>query len=534
MKAITALSVALAATFAVPSNSTPADEAAEQGILLLGNGSEPHSLDPHINSTMNGHHVMTALLEGLIAPNPADETVPVPGMAESWEHQSFTTWTFKIRKGATWTNGDPVTAQDFVYSFQRILSPRLGSQYAEMLHVLKNGKAFNNGSLEDFSQVGVKANDDHTLEITLEGPIPYFLNILKHSAFYPVHKGTIEKHGGIDDPANNWIREEYVGNGPFILKNWQMNQIIEVRKNPDYWDADNIHLNEIHFYPISSENTEEQTFNSGNLHYTYTVPTEMIPVYKARDDETLRIEPFFGTYYYLLNNKIKPLDNPKVRQALSYAVNRNTIVRRITKGGQEPAATFTPPGVAGYHPEPVASFNPAKARELLAEAGYPNGKGFPRLTLKFNTLESHKAIAEAVQQMWKKILGIDIDIRNQEWKVYVNAMHAGDFEIARYAWIGDYLYPDTFLRILQSDSGQNDSGYNNPQYDTLIRQSLVEEDDQKRLDLLAEAESIMLADMPVIPVYHYTRVYRIDPRVKGWIPSPLDIRNYKGIYFDAN
>ena len=531
MKRLAALSIAAISLLSTTYAATLADQAAENGILLLGNQSEPHSLDPHLNSSMNGHHVILALLEGLIAPNPADETIPVPGVAVSWEHKDFTVWTFQLREDATWTNGDPVTAQDFVYSFERILSPRLGSQYAEMLHILKNGKAFNAGEIEDFSQVGAKAIDDLTLEVTLEGPIPYFLNITKHSAFFPVHPPTIEKYGDGDDPANNWTREEYVGNGPFEMKNWQMHQIIEVQKNHDYWDADSVLLNEIHFFPIVSQNTEDQTFNSGGLHLTYEAPTDMIPVYQEKKDETLRIEPYFGTYFYVLNNEVPPLDKPLVRKALSYAVNRNTIVRRITKGEQMPAATFTPPGVAGYEAEPMVAFNPKKAKAALAEAGYPNGEGFPRLTLVFNTMESHRAIAESIQQMWKKILGIDIDIRNQEWKVYINSMHEGDFEIARYSWIGDYLHPDTFLRIMQSDSGQNDANYNNPKFDQLVLQSFVEESDQRRLALLAEAEKILLDDMPIIPIYHYTRIYRIDPRVKGWIPTPLDMRNYKGITF---
>jgi oligopeptide transport system substrate-binding protein len=229
---------------------------------------------------------------------------------------------------------------------------------------------------------------------------------------------------------------------------------------------------------------------------------------------------------------VPPLDNPKVRHALSYAVNRNTIVRRITKGGQLPAGNFTPPGISGYEPESIASFNPKKARELIAEAGFPNGEGFPKLTLLFNTLESHKAIAEAIQQMWKSILGIDVEIRNQEWKVFVNTRHEGNFEIARNGWIGDYMYPDTFLRILQSDSGQNDAQYSNPEYDRLIAKSFSETDAQKRLDLLAEAEAIMLNDMPIIPIYHYVRTYRIDPRVKGWNPTPLDVRNFTNVYFE--
>ena len=513
------------------SGATPADDAIEEGILLLGNGSEPHSLDPHINSSMNGHHVIVSLIEGLIAPHPTDDSLPLPGMAYKWGHENNTVWTFHLRD-AKWTNGDPVTAHDFVYSFKRILSPRLGSQYSEMLYSMKNAKEYNEGEITDFSQVGAEALDERTLRVILKEPVPYFYNIIKHNSWFPVHPETVEKYGTIDDPANNWIREEYVSNGPFKLKNWQMNQIIEVEKNPGYWNADQVKLNGIKFYPIVSENTEDQMFNSGALHYSYTIPSDMIPVYRERNDPTLKIEPFLGVYYYSLNTKVPPLDNPKVRHALSYAVNRNTIVRRITKGGQLPAGNFTPPGISGYEPESIASFNPKRARELITEAGFPNGEGFPKLTLLFNTLESHKAIAEAIQQMWKSILGIDVEIRNQEWKVFVNTRHEGNFEIARNGWIGDYMYPDTFLRILQSDSGQNDAQYSNPEYDQLIAESFSETDDQRRLNLLAEAEAIMLNDMPIIPIYHYVRTYRIDPRVKGWNPTPLDVRNFTSVYFE--
>ncbi|MEM9160592.1 MAG: peptide ABC transporter substrate-binding protein [Verrucomicrobiota bacterium] len=511
--------------------ATPADDAIKENILLLGNGSEPHSLDPHINSSLNGHHVVVSLIEGLVAPHPKDDNLPMPGIAKSWEHENYTDWTFKLRE-AKWTNGEPVTAHDFVYGFKRILSPKLASQYSEMLYSIKNAKAFNEGTITDFEQVGAKAVDDHTLKINLNGPIPYFLNMIKHESWFPVNKTTVEKYGAIDDPTNNWIREEYVGNGPFKMKNWQMNQIIEVEKNPDYWDAENVLLDGIKFFPISSSNTEDQTFNSGGLHKTYEVPADLIPIYQEQKDSHLRIDPFLGTYFYVLNNTIPPLDNPKVRKALSYAVNQNSIVRRITKGGQKAAATFTPSGIAGYEPEPSVSFNPKKARELLAEAGYPGGEGFPKLTLIFNTLESHKAIAEAVQEMWKKILGVEIELRNQEWKVYIDTISEGNFQVARYGWIGDYLYPDTFLRILHSDSGQNDAGYSNPEYDRLLDESFVEPDSQKRLEKLKEAESIMMEDMPVIPIYHYVRPFRLDPRVKGWHPKVIGIRNYKGIYFE--
>lgn len=517
--------------FCSPLFSSPADEAIKEGILLLGNGSEPHSLDPHINSSMNGHHVIMSLIEGLIAPHPTDDSLPHPGIAYKWENENNTVWTFHLRD-TNWTNGDPVTAHDFIYGFKRILSPRLGSQYAEMLFSMENAKAFNEGEITDFTKVGAEAIDDHTLQITLKDPIPYFYNIVKHTSWFPVNRRTVEKHGAMDDPANNWIREEYVGNGPFKLKNWQMNQIIEVEKNPDYWDAASIKLNGIKFFPIVSENTENQMFDAGALHLTYQVPADMVPIYLEKKEPTLRIDPYLGTYYYVLNVTVPPLDNPKVRKALSLAINRKTLVRRVTQRGELPATSFTPPGIKSYQPEPMESYNPKRARELLAEAGYPGGKDFPKFTLLFNTLERHKAIAEAIQQMWKQILGIDIEIRNQEWKVFIDTLAAGNYQIARKGWIGDYMYPDTFLRILKSDSGQNDSKYSNPKYDSLLESSYLEKDDRKRLEILAKAESIILDELPIIPIYYYVKDHRIDLRVKGWHPTPMDVRNYKNVYFE--
>jgi len=221
-----------------------------------------------------------------------------------------------------------------------------------------------------------------------------------------------------------------------------------------------------------------------------------------------------------------------VRKALSLAINRKSLVRRVTQRGELPATTFTPPGIRGYNPAPMETFNPKKARELLAEAGFPGGEGFPKLTILFNTSERHKSIGEAIQQMWKKILGIDIGIRNQEWKVFIDTVRRGDYQVARKGWIGDYMYPDTFLRIMKSDSGQNDPQYSNPEYDRLIESSYTQKDDQERLNTLMKAEAILLDELPIIPIYYYVKDHRVDPRVKGWHPMPLDMRNYKSIYFE--
>lgn len=530
-KRFATLAAALLLACLPPLQASPADDAARARTLLIGNGAEPPSIDPQLNTSVNGSNIISALIEGLIAYHPYDDNLPEPGMAQEWSHDgSYRVWTFRIRD-ANWSNGDPVTAHDFVFSYHRMLTPALGASYAEMLYMMKGAEEFHKGQSNDFSTVGVRALDDKTLQIELRGPTPYFLNVLKHSSWFPVHPPTIRKYDAFDRPDSNWTREGYVGNGPFLLKEWETNKVLTVVKNPGYWDADKVRLNAIKFFPIDNMNTEDLQFSNGELHYTSTVPGSQIPIYLARDEPTLRIEPYLGTYFYRFNTRRKPLDDPRIREALTLSINRNLIIRRITKGGQTPANAFTPPGIAGYEAPTIRAFNPRRAKELMADAGYPDGKGFPKLTLLFNTSEAHKAIAEFIQETWKNILGIDIELRNQEWKVYLTTINEGNYDIARAAWIGDYVYPDTFLNMWRTGDGNNRTGWSNPEYDRLISQSFLEADAQKRLGLLARAEAILLDELPIAPIYFYSRNYRIDPRVKNWQPKLLDNRNYKYIYF---
>lgn len=510
------------------------DQSTRDGIFLFGNSGEPPSIDPHINTTVNGSRITSALVEGLIAYHPTDDNLPEPGVAESWENVDSTVWTFQLRKDARWSNGDPVTAQDFVYSYRRMLTPELGAKYAQLLYIIKNGRQFNEGTLKDFSEVGVKALDEHTLELTLDGPTPHLLNLIKHPTWSPVHPATIEAAGGIGKPDSNWTRENYIGNGPYQLKNWVINKIIEVERNPYYWDAENVSINEIHFLPIDDISTEDQVFNSGRLHYQNTVPSDMIPIYKKEKDPYLRMEPWLATYFYKINTSDPALADPRVRQALSLAINRKAIVKRVTKGDQNIALSMTPDGIQGYIAPKIEGFNPNKARELLAEAGYPGGEGFPKLNFLFNTSEQHKQIAEAVQQMWLNVLGIEIELQNQVWKTFIETQHNLDYQISRSGWIGDYVFPDTFLGMFRSGDGNNNTAWSNARYDELINASITEPDSAKRLAMLREAEGLLMDAQPVIPLYHYNRIYRIDPAVKGWYPKLTDNRNYKYISLEAD
>jgi oligopeptide transport system substrate-binding protein len=529
----TIVALLCAALVACGGSDRPVDSAAKNGILLIGNGAEPMSLDPHLVTGVPENRILASLIEGLIAYHPTDDDEPEPGVAESWEHNAdYTQWRFKLRENARWSNGDPVAAGDFVYSWQRILSPALGAQYAEMLYVIRNAEAFHQGQLQDFRQVGVRALDDRTLEVDLKGSTPHFLSMLKHYSFYPVNPRAVEQFGGMTERQNNWsTTENYVSNGPFRLTQWTTNQIIKVEKNPEYWDAQRVQLNEIHFFPIENVNSEETAFRAGRLHITSTVSPDRIPSFRQSNPEELRIDPYLGNYFLRINVTRQPFNDPRVREALNLAVDRQLLVDRVAQGGQAPASGFVPPGLDNYAPSERVQFNPERARQLLAEAGFPGGRGFPRKEILINTSEAHRKIAESVQAMWKQHLGIDVGIYNQEWKVYLDSQQNLDYDLARAGWIGDYPHPLTFLEIFTTGNGNNDTGWSNARYDALIRQAQASGNEQDRLRLLGEAEEILLAELPIIPVYWYTRTYLKDPRVQGWHPTLLDNRPYKYVSF---
>lgn len=514
---------------------TPVERGNREQILHLGNGTEPQDIDPHIVTGVPEHNIIAALFEGLVSEDPRDLS-PVPGAAERWTvSDNGLVYTFYLQKNGKWSNGDPVTARDFIFSYQRILSPGLAGEYAYMLFVMKNAKAFHEGKIDDFSQVGVDAIDDGILRITLNSPTPYFLSLLNHYSWFPVHPPTILKHGKIDARGSGWTRpESFVGNGPFTLDTWKMNQMITVRKSETYWDRDTVRLNEMRFYPIENADTEERFFRSGQLHVCYTLPLSKIDVYEKTYPDLLKINPFLGTYFYRVNVTRPPLDNPKVRRALSMAIDRKSIVENVTKGGQLPAHSFTPPGTAGYTAQAHIPDDIDQARSLLDEAGYPDGQGFPPVEILYNTLEAHRTIAQAIQQMWKKSLNIDVKLLNQEWKVYLDTQKELDYDICRAGWIGDYVDPNTFLDMFLTGGGNNDTGWSNAEYDRLIAEAArMGGSPAQRHELFQRAEEILLAESPIIPIYTYTRVYAVRPEVRGWYPTILDHHPYKHLYLEA-
>ncbi len=510
------------------------DEATKNKILRLGNGAEPKALDPHLVSSVGDSNIMRALFEGLVINHPSSDSEHVPGVAERWEsNPEFTEWTFYLRDNAKWSNGDPLTAHDFVYSYNRILHPDIASPYSSMLYFLENGEAFNKGEIDDFSKVGVKAVDDHTLVCKLEDPAPYFPDVVKHTTWLPVHQATIEKFGSMTDPFTLWQRPgNHVGNGAFMLTDWRINDYVKVRRNPHYWDATTVKLNGIDFLPLDNTFTEERMFRDGLIHYTYVLPANMIEKYRTEQPDVLRSETYAGVYFFRCNVNEGPTKDKNFRKALAHAIDQETIVKYVTMGGQIPAYGFVPPSEAegGYVPPNVIEYNPEKAKEYLKAAGYSSGADVPEFTILINTSEAHKAIAEAIQDMWKTDLGIEnVKISNQEWKVFQQTVQDINYDIARAGWIADYVDPNTFLSMWKTGDSNNQTGWSSETYDRLLKEAAQLSDNKARYVKMKEAEDVLLDELPVLPVYWYTRVYALHPDVQNWNPLLLDNHSYKFI-----
>jgi oligopeptide transport system substrate-binding protein len=522
----------LVATAKLNAASPPGlEEANRRKILLLCEGTEPRTLDPQTAQGVPEHHIIMGLMEGLMEYDPNDQSKELPGLADRWEHnEDYSVWKFHLRDDAKWSNGDLVTAQDFVFSYKRILTPTLGAPYIDALYILKGARDYAEGRIIDFNQVGVRALDDRNLQFELVGPAPYFLSALLHTAWFPVHPATILKFGRIDERDTKWTRPgNYVGTGPFLLKTWKENDVIQVVRNPLYWDAANVKLNGINFYSIEDYNTQERAFRAGQLHKILQTPLDKVPYYRREHPELIRIDPFEGVYFYRINVKRKALANPKVRLALNLAVDRKSIVENIMRAKQKPATGYTPPGMGDYEPLDVIHYDPEQARRLLAEAGYPNGKGFPKFTILINTSEAHRTVAEAIQQMWRQELNIDVGIENQEWKVFMDSMNSLNYDVARYGWIGDFMDPVTFLGMWRTGDGNNATGWSNPAYDQLLDEAARTADPKKRFAILHQAEQLWLSEPPGVIIYWYTTFYLLQPSVKNWNPMALDNHNYKFI-----
>lgn len=508
--------------------STPVEDGIRTHTLLVGNQNEPASLDPHILDAYTDMRIAIALFEGLTV---LDEKTarPLPGTAERWDvSPDGLTYTFQLRPTARWSNGDRVTAGDFAFAFQRILTPSLGSSYAYMLYPLKNAEAFNAGKLTDFSAVGVRAIDDQTLQLTLTLPTPYLLSLVAHSTWYPVHRAAIEKHGKIDARDSAWTRPgNLVGNGPFVLAEWRPNARISVTKNPYYWDAAHNSLERVTFFPIENAVSEELSFRAGQLHLTESLPPAKIALYQQESPEILRLNRLLSVLYLNFNTTKPPFDNVKVRQALSRAFDRAALAQRVYTGTAKPAGTFVPAACGDYVGPRGLPDDFAAARTLLAEAGFPNGAGFPTVTLEVFNDDKMPRLGEAIQSMWLKELGVHINIMAFEQKTGFQNQRSLAHQLAVCAWTGDYVDALTFLGTLASRSGNNWTGWKNPAFDAALDEAAATADAAKRLLVLQRAEEILLRECPVAPLTHPSQAFLVHRAVRHLELSPLGLCRYQ-------
>ena len=519
------------ATTTEPTTPEPSGEK----ILRTNNSSEPGSLDPALAQGTHESWVLDHVFEGLMKLDSSGKVVE--GMAKEVKvSDDDLTYTFTLRDDAKWSNGDPVTAEDFEFSWKRALDPELAADYAFQLYYIKGAEAYNaeGASLDD---VGIKALDEKTLEITLEAPTGYFLELTAFYTYYPVNKKVVE---GNAKWANN--ADTHVSNGPFTLTEWVHDASLKIRKNNNYYDAASVKLDGVDFTIIDDVNTTWQAYEGGDYDFLVEVPQAVTAKMQAENNPELVIGGMVGTYYYNLNSKVKPFSNVKVRKGLSMTLDRKTIVEKITQGGQIAAEGVVPFGMfdenGGEYRDNVGQlveYNVEEGKKLfeegLAEEGM-TADDFKQIVLLYNTSEGHKKIAQAAQEMWRTNLGVEIQLENVDFQVKLDREKAGDFHISRAGWIGDYMDPMTFVDLWLSTSSFNDSKYNNPEYDKLVLTAKGTADQNIRFDSMRAAEKMIMEDMPVIPVYFYTQPYAQKSYVSG-VYKPL-VNYPKLTYSDMN
>ncbi|MGD8109085.1 ABC transporter substrate-binding protein [Vibrio sp. TRT 17S01] len=527
------LAVAATSTTTFAADVPAGTKLAEKQEIVRGNGAEVATIDPHKSQGVSESHVIRDLLEGLV--NQDAEGNTIPGIAESWETADNKTFTFHLRKDAIWSNGDPVTAKDFVYSWQRAVDPATASPYSWYMEYtkMKNAKDIVAGK-KDKSTLGVKAVDDYTLVVELETAVPYFVMMTGHTTTKPVHQATVEKFG------DQWTKpENFVGNGAYVVDNWVVNERLVLKRNEKYWDNDKTVLNKVTFLPIENQVAEMNRFLAGEIDATYEIPNEHFRRLKKEHPESLSITGNLCTYYYIFNTKKKPFDDVRVRKAISYAIDRNIVTDAILGQGQKPAYFLTPEITANFNPETpeygkmTQKERNAEAARLLEEAGF--GKDNPlKFTLLYNTSENHKKIAVALGSMWKKTLGLDVTLENQEWKTYLSTKDSGNFEVSRAGWCGDYNEASSFLTLMKSTNTTGGIHYDSKEYDAIMEKALSSTSEAERTALYLDAEKLLAKDMPIAPIYQYVKTRLLSPKVGGFpVNNPEEKIYSKDLYIKA-
>ncbi|WP_370830081.1 peptide ABC transporter substrate-binding protein [Clostridium sp.] len=508
--------------------------------IIYNLGADPQTIDPLLNTAIDGSNVIVNAFEGLMILN--DKNEAEPAAAESYEvSDDGLVYTFKLRENGKWSDGEPVTANDFYYAWMRGIDKNTAAEYCYQFFYIKNAEKYYNGEvLAD--EVGLKVLDDYTLEVTLEAPTAYFTQLLAHQTYSPVREDIVSAN------PDTWATspETYIGNGPFKLVQWDMKDQLVFEKNENYWDADNVKLEKLTFKLVTDTTTAYSELKAGNFDVVNSVPPNEIE--PGKGEGVVQIIPKLGTYFFAINvgkqdnlndDVKKALSNNLVRQAMCLAIDRQEIIDNVGKADQVAAYSFVPLGIPStdggefsdkeyYDPQDMES-NIEKAKELLKEAGYENGEGLPTIELMYNSEDSHKDVCQIVQQNLAEV-GINVELTNQEWAVFLNTRQNGEYQIARHGWIGDYSDPMTFLDMWVTNGGNNDSGFSNSEYDALIAEAKVETNLEKREELLRKAEDILMDEAPIIPIYFYTTVMAWNDDVEGILVTSLGKVYFKNAY----
>ena len=507
--------------------------AAAEREIVYNLGADPRTIDPVLNNAVDGSNVIYNLFEGLV--HIGFDDAPEAGCAEKWEvSEDGMSWTFHLRPGLKWSDGAPMTAEHFRYGFLRAIDPANASPYAHLGFFIKNGEAFFNGKAKA-EDVGLVAVDDVTFRIDLEYQTPLMLDYLSYHIFFPARADVVEQ-----DPRGWSASGAFPCNGPFMITEWKHNSEMTLVKNPHYWDADNVKIDKVRMVMINDVNTALAAFKGGKVDYNTLIPAPMLP--QLLESGEAKARNTLGTYFYVFNTTRRPFDDARVRKAFALAVDRTAIVEKVTKGGQKPANGFIPYGIPGVNPndltvdfraEDKAEYLPERAdveqaKKLLAEAGYPDGKGFPKVQCKYNSNLGNKAIAEALQAMWRQNLGVEVELYNEEWKVFINTRNKKDFDIARHGYLVDFFDAGSLLEMWQTGVWENSASFSDAEYDALIRDSLEQMDRAKRIEDMHKAEQILMQDLPVLPLYFYSTPYMQSDRVKGIYRSPRNWVFFRG------
>ncbi|MFT3828969.1 MAG: peptide ABC transporter substrate-binding protein [Opitutaceae bacterium] len=512
---------------------TPAERGIRDQILLVGAGAGLTDLDPQLATSVGEFNVCLAFFEGLTDLDPAT-LAPVPAVAERWETSpDGLRWTFHLSPTARWSDGRPLTAADVTASWRRLLSPNLGADYASLLYCVAVAEAFHRGREADFATVGIVARDERTLELRLAHPTPELPALLAIPPLFPVPVHVIEKNGAADRRGNAWTKPAtFVGNGPFVLTRWQYGQQIDAERSTTYRDASSVRLRGVRFQLTESMEAEERMFRAGQLHTISALAIARIDDWRRNNSPALRTVPYFGTDFLRLNTSRPPLDDARVRRALALAIDRDQLAARVLRGTKSPAPTLVPEGFPNYTSPAGQKLAVAEARRLLAEAGFPGGKGLRPLQILYNSSDQHRVVFEAVQEMWHRELGVAVELASQEYKLAAQARRLGEYDLIRSTWTADYSDPLTFLDIFTSASGNNHTRWSSVEYDRLITAARATAEPAARSASLAEAETLLLAEAPIIPLYHYTNFYLVHPAVRGWSGNPLDRRPLKQLWLE--